>query len=60
MKRVGLGLYEDDDGALHLSIPELLAACGAQDTAENRALMVEVAREVVAQQFPGVPITETE
>jgi hypothetical protein len=57
-RRVGPGLYEDEDGALHLSVPDFLRAHGIPDTPENRQTILDAAREALAEHFPGVPIRE--
>jgi len=48
-KRLGPGFWTDQNGALHVSIPELLAACELPDTAENRRMVEEIALETMAQ-----------
>jgi hypothetical protein len=60
VNRVGPGLYEDDDGVLHMSIPELLDAYGIADTPENREVMIAAAREVLANKFPDARVSETD
>jgi hypothetical protein len=39
--RLAPGVYDDNDGGLHLVLPELLAANGYTDTPEHRALIIE-------------------
>jgi len=46
MKRIAAGVYDDGDGAMHLVLPELLDAHGYADTPDNRATLIEAAREV--------------
>jgi hypothetical protein len=52
------GVWADADGNLHFSVPELLAIFGWPDDDDHRALLEQTIREVVAKQFPGVPIVE--
>lgn len=54
------GVWVDQDGAIHMSLPELLAACGWPDDETHRARVLEVIREVLAAEWPGVPIIEVE
>lgn len=44
--RLAPGVYDDDAGVLHLDLPEMLAANGWPNTAENRATLEQAAREV--------------
>jgi hypothetical protein len=44
--RLQPGVYDDNDGGLHLVIGELLAANGYADTPENRTTIIEAARIV--------------
>ena len=54
----GPGIWEDVEGGLHFSIPELLDAFGIADTPENRTEMERVAREVVLEHNPNAQIIE--
>lgn len=46
-KRHGPGIWEDEDGALHFSIPELLDMVGLEHTEENWKKVVEMLKEQV-------------
>jgi hypothetical protein len=46
VKRIAPGVYDDDDGAMHVVLPELLVAHGYADTPENRAMLIDAARYV--------------
>jgi hypothetical protein len=54
-ERVAPGLYLTPDNTLHLDVVELLEHFGYADTPANRDTVVDVAREVLARQYPGVP-----
>lgn len=54
MKRLEPGVYVDDEGALHLVLPEMLDAAGYADTPENRATLIDVAQAMFAEQ--GIPV----
>lgn len=60
MKKIAPGVYAGADGTLHLVIPELLRANGYADTPANRDQVARAARELFAEQLPGVPVTETD
>lgn len=60
LRQIGPGIYaRESTGELHLVIPEILRAGGYADTPENRETMLRAARELAAEDFPGVPITES-
>ena len=46
MRRIAPGVYDDDEGGLHLVLPELLDGHGYADTPANRATLIASAREV--------------
>jgi hypothetical protein len=56
LKCVAPGLYEDDQGGLHLVLAELLEDAGWAATDENLRVMEETARELLGKEYPGVPI----
>jgi len=56
MKRLAPGVYDDEKGGLHLDLPELLAAHGYADTAENRATMIAAVHNLNL----GIPVDETD
>lgn len=53
-KRIAPGFWIDQNGHPHISIPEVLAAVGMEDTPENRALALAAAREALAKVRPDV------
>jgi ribosomal protein S27AE len=55
MKRLMPGVYDDEQGGLHLDVAEMLVANGWADTPENRATLLEAAREA----FGPAKVTET-
>jgi hypothetical protein len=60
VKRISIGAYIDDQGALHLSIPELLEAGGIADTPENRQSLMDYAKKFFAEQFPAATFEEVD
>lgn len=46
MIRLAPGVYDDERGALHLVVPELLLAHGYADTEANRQMLISTMREV--------------
>jgi hypothetical protein len=53
-------MWADADGNLHVSVPELLEVFGWPDDAEHREQVKETVRAVLARQYPGLPIIETD
>jgi hypothetical protein len=45
-RRLAPGVYDDGAGGLHIDVPELLAANGWPDTAENRDQVEAAARKM--------------
>lgn len=58
MKRIAPGVYDDGDGGLGLVLSELLTANGYEDTAANRQMLVDTARDVFGAE--GIPIEVVE
>lgn len=56
----GPGVWEDMDGGLHFSLPDILAHLKLPDTPENRAQFTEVLREMMAKVNPQAKIIERE
>jgi hypothetical protein len=54
-RRIAPGIWEDMEGGIHWSIPELLAMVGLPNTPENeqhvRAMMVELVRKHAPEQI---------
>ena len=48
MKRLAPGVYDDERGAMHLVVPELLLGNGYADTPANRQTLIDTMREVWA------------
>jgi hypothetical protein len=59
-RQLAPGIWEDTEGALHLSIPEILQHFGLEDTQQNRDRMMDLAKELLAEQLPKAKIVETE
>jgi hypothetical protein len=55
---VAIGVYADERGTMHLFVGELLEANGYADTPENREQLTQAARDMMAQLYPDVPLTE--
>lgn len=55
MKRLAPGVYDDDEGGLHLDVGELLAANGWPDTPENRDTIVRAGQHMFGDR---VEVTE--
>lgn len=49
MKQLSPGVYDDEQGGLHLDLAELLAAQGYADTPANRATLIAAAREAFGE-----------
>jgi hypothetical protein len=59
-KRLSLGFWISEDGALHVSIPELLERFGWPDDAEHRAQCEEIVKDIIRNQYPNTPIEEVD
>lgn len=55
-RRIAPGLWQDADGDLHFSVPELLALVELEDTPENRAAVVRSIEESIKTVAPDIPI----
>ncbi len=55
-RRHAPGMWEDHDGNLHISIPELLVFYRLPDTPPNRARMTKIAVQVQRHFNPGTKI----
>ena len=61
MKKIAPGVYEDAGGAVHFSVPELLAHLHIPDTPENREQFQEEMNDFLKEFLPpDVKITNTE
>jgi hypothetical protein len=50
-------VWADANQQLHIDIPALLRVAGAADTPRNRELLTDAARELVRQEWPGMPVS---
>lgn len=58
-ERIAPGVYVDRaTHDLHFDIGAMLRAAGIPDSVANRDVMATTARDLFAERFPGVPITE--
>lgn len=57
---LGPGIWSEDDGSLHISLPEFLAALGWPDDDAHRAQAMDVIREVFTAQAPHASIEEVD
>lgn len=55
-KRIAPGIWEDVDGHVHFSIPELLQLVDLPDTPENQARVLAMAKDVFAKHAPQTKI----
>jgi hypothetical protein len=60
LERIAPGVYSDGRGTMHLAVPELLTAHGWPDTPENRDMVIDVARDLIASVNPNAPFTVIE
>lgn len=53
VKRIyGVGVWEDEDGAVHFSLREILDACNLPYTPKNEAMVVEEIKDLMRTNFP--------
>jgi hypothetical protein len=52
------GVYADDEGGMHVDIPELLAARGYPDTPQNRETLIKAAVDIGLELGLPVDIVE--
>jgi hypothetical protein len=58
MRKLADGVYDDDNGGLHIRLGEFLAAHGYADTPENRTLLLDAWRQRCAAQ--GIELIEVD
>jgi hypothetical protein len=58
--RIAPGIWLDNQGDIHFSVPELLQLFGWPNDATHRQLVVETIRGIVAREYPNTPIVESE
>jgi hypothetical protein len=59
-RRYAPGFWEDMNGHMHISAPEILAHLGLPDTAENRDLAMEMVKEVLRDKSPDTMVVRQE
>lgn len=59
-RRLAPGFWEDAEGHLHVSVPELLAVFELEDTPENRRQVEEMVLEMFRQQLPAAQVVVQE
>lgn len=52
------GIWEDEDGNAHFSLPDLLKVADLEDTPENRQRVTAMIRQLINDQNPGALIVE--
>jgi len=52
-RRLGVGIWEDMNGHIHFSIPELLAHFDLPDTPAERRAVTHIMRQLLREQRPG-------
>jgi hypothetical protein len=57
-RRLGPGFWVDRDGAMHMSVPELLAYFALDDTPANRAEVARMFSDQLRALCPNVTIVE--
>ncbi len=60
MRKLRPGFYTDDQGDLHLDIPEILNALGVEDTPENRQEAAKMFAEELHRQLPHAEVHEVD
>lgn len=59
-RRLAAGVWEDTDGAVHFSVPELLAHLKVADTPENRTMLNDTICKLLREHWPAANIVETD
>jgi len=59
-KRIAPGIWEDGDGNIHWSVPELLRMVALPDTPENREAVMAIVRQAVGAVRPDVQFIKRE
>jgi hypothetical protein len=55
--RLAPGFWVDREGAIHVSVVELLAFVGLPDTEANREEVTQMAVRTMQEAWPGTPVT---
>jgi hypothetical protein len=55
-RRLGPGCWEDMDGNIHFSIPDILAAMKLEDTPENREIAQKFMKSHIEQESPSTKV----
>lgn len=48
------GIWVDGDGSMHISVPDVLASLGIEDSAMNRDMVEAAAMAVMSDWFPDI------
>ena len=55
---LGPGIWEDMDGAVHFSLPEILAHMGVENTLKNQEQLREVVRVYLLKHSPAAKVID--
>lgn len=58
MKKIGPGIYMDDQATLHVDCVEILNHLSIEDTPENRQMVADEAARSARHLYPGVAVEE--
>ncbi len=58
MKKLGPGIYVDDDQQMHFLPREFAAALGIRCTPQNEAEIIEIFVSITRERYPGLPVFE--
>jgi hypothetical protein len=59
-ERLGPGVWDDGEGGLHFSVPEILAAFGWPNDPEHCAIVEKAIHDVIRENCPTAKIVEQE
>ncbi|HEV8542769.1 MAG TPA: hypothetical protein VGR78_10295 [Verrucomicrobiae bacterium] len=57
-RRLAPGIWEDMDGALHISAPEILSYFGVENTEENRVEAVKMFEQIIREKYPDIDLRQ--
>ena len=58
VRKLGPGIWEDLNGGVHFSVPELLAYFDIEDTPANRADAVQLVHDLAKSMLPNAKIVD--